>query len=145
MSDGVVTRSVLIPAEPEEVWDALVDPGRLVDWFADEVDGELVPDGAVVFRWDDGSERVGVVVEVAAPWRLQFMWAEPGGEETEVAFELSKDDRGTRVTVVERGLTRRSAVGRGIGLRVGGGDRAGSAGWASRLARLDLAVCAVVA
>src|SRR3978361_612948 len=50
MSGGVVTRSVLIPAGPEEVWEALVDPVRLEDWFADGVEGgEFVPGGEVVF------------------------------------------------------------------------------------------------
>jgi uncharacterized protein YndB with AHSA1/START domain len=127
MSDGVVTRSVLIAAAAEDVWDALVDPSRLEDWFADEVDGgagDLVPETEVVFRWDDGTERVGVVGEVDAPRRLAFRWAELGGEETEVAFELAQEAAGTRVTVVETGLT---------------------GGWAPRMTALGLAACAVMA
>jgi uncharacterized protein YndB with AHSA1/START domain len=139
VSRGVVRRSVLIPAGPDEVWDALVDPSRLEEWFADEVaavegaegvdgaaGGVLVPDGEVVFRWDDGCERVGVVDVVDAPRRLAFRWAEPGGAETSVEFELAREGAGTRVTVVERGLTARGVAGR-------------------RLAGLALAACAVPA
>jgi uncharacterized protein YndB with AHSA1/START domain len=146
MSDGVVTRSVLIPAGPEDVWDALVDPSRLEDWFADEVDGaEIVPDAEVVFRWDDGSERVGVVEVVDAPRRLAFRWAEIGGEETEVAFELAEEAAGTRVTVVESGLTGRSAAGRVIGSEAGGPRSGGAGGWAPRMTALRLSACAVAA
>lgn len=133
MSEGVVTRSVLIPAGPEEVWDALVDPTRLEDWFADEVEGgELMPESEVVFRWNDGCERVGVVEEVDAPRRLTFRWAEIGGEQSSVEFELGEEGAGTRVTVVETGLTGRSAAGR-------------TTGWGPRLAGLGLAACAVLA
>jgi uncharacterized protein YndB with AHSA1/START domain len=128
MSDGVVRRSVLIPAGPSEVWDALVDPSRLEDWFADEVEGgELVPGADVAFRWDDGCERVGVVEEVDEPRRLAFRWAELGGEETSVEFELAREGAGTRVTVVESGLTARRVM------------------FGPRLAGLRLAACAVLA
>jgi uncharacterized protein YndB with AHSA1/START domain len=132
MSEGVVRRSVLIGAGADEVWDALVDPTRLEEWFADEVEGgELAPDGEVVFRWDDGCERVGVVEEVDEPRRLSFRWAELGGEETSVEFELTQEDAGTRVTVVETGLR---------GLRVTGSRLTGL-----RLAGLRLAACSVMA
>jgi carbon monoxide dehydrogenase subunit G len=46
--DVVVSRSVLIAATPEEVWDALVEPSRLEEWFADEVEtDELAPEAEV--------------------------------------------------------------------------------------------------
>jgi uncharacterized protein YndB with AHSA1/START domain len=143
MSDGVVRRSVLIGAGADEVWAALVDPSRLEEWLADEVDavdavegGELVRDGEVVFRWDDGCERVGVVAEVDEPRRLAFRWAELGGEQTSVEFELAPEGGGTRVTVVERGLTARGVAGR----RSAGPGLVGP-----RLAGLRLAACAVAA
>ena len=125
MSGDVVTRTVLIPAGPEEVWDALVDPARLEDWFADEVDGgALVPDGEVVFRWEGGCERIAVVEQADEPRRLVFRWAEVDGEESRVSFELVEDGPGTRVTVVESELT---------------GPSAG--GWAAGLPRLALVAC----
>ena len=46
-----VTRELVLPAPPEEVWEALTDPERLEEWFANEVerDGD-----ALVYRWGDG-------------------------------------------------------------------------------------------
>jgi uncharacterized protein YndB with AHSA1/START domain len=157
MPEQVVTRSVLIEADREAVWEALVDPARLEDWFADEVDAEeLVADAEVVFRWEDGSERVGVVDVADAPRRLAFRWSEAGGEETAVAFELTEEATGTRVTVVETGLTWRSAGVRPVGIDAAGrsdrsseprgwGPRLEGLGWAPRLAALGSVARAVVA
>jgi uncharacterized protein YndB with AHSA1/START domain len=144
MSEHVVRRSVLIPAEPADVWDALVDPSRLEEWFADEVDAEeIVTAAEVVFRWDDGSRRVGVVEEVDAPRRLAFRWSEAGGPETAVVFELADEDAGTRVTVVETGLSERTAAGRVV--RGWSGGPVGSGAWGPRMAALGRAACLVLA
>jgi uncharacterized protein YndB with AHSA1/START domain len=67
-----------------------------------------------------------------APRRLAFRWAQAGGEETEVAFELTEEAKGTRVTVVETGLTWRSAGMRPLR-------------WGPRLAALESAARAVLA
>jgi uncharacterized protein YndB with AHSA1/START domain len=132
MSD-LVTRSLLIPAAPEDVWEALIDPSRLAEWFADEIDAaELVPEAEVVFRWDDGRQRHGVVEEVDEPERLVFRWSGSDGEESQVAFDLVEEAAGTRVTVVETGLTRRSVAGRGRS-------------WGPRLRALALSARAVAA
>ena len=71
--DVEVTRELVLPAPPEEVWDALTDPERLKEWFANDVewDGD-----ELVYRWDDG-------------------------EETRVTFELEEAEDGTRLTVTE--------------------------------------------
>ncbi len=130
MSGQVVTRSVFIPAPAEEVWDALVAPSRLEEWLADEVEAaEFVPDAEVVFRWEDGREVHGVVEEVDAPQRLAFRWAGVDGAETQVAFDLREEAAGTRVTVVERGLTAVSAAA----ARVAG---SGPVAWGPRLQAL---------
>ncbi len=133
----LVTRSLLIPAAPADVWDALTEPSRLAEWFADEIEADaLVPDAPVVFRWDDGRERHGVVEEVDGPDRLVFRWSGADGLESRVAFDLVEEAAGTRVTVVESGLTRRAAAG-----------RAGAAGrsWGPRLRALALFCASAVA
>ena len=33
-----ITRKLVLPAPPEEVWDALTDPERLKEWFANDVE-----------------------------------------------------------------------------------------------------------
>src|SRR5919197_1889740 len=52
-----VTREIVVPAPPEEVWEALTEPERLEEWFANEVELDVRPGGAGLFRWDDGEER----------------------------------------------------------------------------------------
>ena len=32
-----VTREIVLPAAPDEVWEALTDPERLSEWFANDV------------------------------------------------------------------------------------------------------------
>ena len=93
-----VTRVLVLPAPPEEVWEALTDPERLKEWFANDVewDGD-----ELVYRWDDGDERRARIEESEEPRRLGFRWSDPDGDETRVTFELEQEDDGTRLTVTE--------------------------------------------
>lgn len=95
-----VTRELVLPAPPDEVWEALTDPERLKEWFANDVeqDGDVL-----VYRWDDGSVRRAVIEECDEPRRLGFRWSDPEApaEETRVTFELDESDEGTRLTVTE--------------------------------------------
>jgi uncharacterized protein YndB with AHSA1/START domain len=93
-----VTRELILPVPPEEVWEALTDPERLKEWFANDVewDGD-----ELVYRWDDGEERRARIEESDEPRRLGFRWSDPGGDETRVTFELEEADEGTRLTVTE--------------------------------------------
>src|SRR5690242_674653 len=56
-----VTREVVFPAPPEEVWAALTEPERLEEWFANDVELDPRPGGSGTFRWDDGDERHATV------------------------------------------------------------------------------------
>lgn len=108
-----VTRRVKIDAAPEAVWGALIDPRELAAWFGAEgaIDARL--GGAVYFRWSDGTERRGLVIEFDPPRSLAFRWRELGTssggltprEARVVAFTLEPEGsgrrRGTRVTVTE--------------------------------------------
>lgn len=123
MPERSVTRTVVVPASPEETWDALVEPDRLEEWFADEVEGDFAPDEPVRFAWDDGERRDAIVEEVEAPHRLTFRWRDAEGDESRVAFALDEiDDGATRVVVVESGLTLRAAARR-AGVRAASGPR----------------------
>lgn len=76
-----VTREVVLEAPVEEVWDALTDPERLEEWFA-----------------EDGAERRLVVEEVETGRRVTYTW-----EEGRVAIEVEEVEAGTRVVVTETG------------------------------------------
>ena len=66
------------PSPVEEAWDALTDPDRLEEWFANDVELEPVPGGRAVFRWDDGEVRHAVVETVEEPERLVLRWEDDG-------------------------------------------------------------------
>jgi len=92
-----VTREVVVPAPPDEVWQALTEPERLEEWFANEVELDVRPGGAGLFRWDDGEERRAVVRELEDERRIVLDWDDDG----RTAIELSEVDEGTLVRVVE--------------------------------------------
>lgn len=104
-----IRREVTVDAAPETVWDALTDPGELAAWFGAEAEVDLRVGGAIRFRWPDGTERRGIVVDVDPPRRLAFRWRElrtsasglAVADATMVAFTLEAEETRTRVTVTE--------------------------------------------
>ncbi|HEY7398762.1 MAG TPA: SRPBCC domain-containing protein [Gaiellaceae bacterium] len=93
----MVRREIVFPVTREELWEALTEPERLEDWFANEVEVDLRPGGAASFRWSNGEERHATVTTVAPEERLAFDWEDEGS----VEFTLDDDADGTRLTVVE--------------------------------------------
>jgi uncharacterized protein YndB with AHSA1/START domain len=93
----MVRREIVLPADRDEVWDALTDPDRLADWFATEVELDLRVGGEATFRWGNGEERRAVVTGVERGEHLAFEWDDEG----EVEFLLADDADGTRLTVIE--------------------------------------------
>jgi uncharacterized protein YndB with AHSA1/START domain len=105
-----VTREVVVPAPPDEVWEALTDPEQLGEWFANEVELELVPGGDGVFRWADGETRVATVEEVEEGRRFAFRWEDEDGDDaSRVELVVEEDQEGTRVVVTETADVRASA------------------------------------
>ena len=92
-----VNREIVVPVEPDEVWDALTDPERLEEWFANDVELDPRPGGAGVFRWDNGEERRATVREAEPGERLVLDWDDEGA----VEFTIEEVAGGTRLVVVE--------------------------------------------
>jgi uncharacterized protein YndB with AHSA1/START domain len=92
-----VEREITIEASPEEVWEALIEPERLEEWFANDVELDPVPGGEGTFRWDDGEERRATVREIDEPRKLVLDWDDDG----HVVIELEEVEAGTVVHVVE--------------------------------------------
>ena len=92
-----IVREIELESPPEEVWQALTEPERLEEWFANEVELEPEPGGEGLFRWDDGEERRAVVREVEPGERLVLDWDDAG----EVVFTLEEVPDGTRLLVRE--------------------------------------------
>jgi uncharacterized protein YndB with AHSA1/START domain len=93
----MIVKEIVLPAPREEVWEALTDPDRLEDWFANTVDLDLRPGGGASFGWGNGEERHATFTEVDPGRRLAFDWDDVG----EVEFTLDDDVDGTRLTVIE--------------------------------------------
>ncbi len=91
---------VLVPASPEEAWEAITDPERLGEWLGDDAEVELRPGGDLRIDLPDG-ERTGFVEEVDEPRRFVFWWSEPEQESSRVEIELEPEQEGTLVRVVE--------------------------------------------
>jgi uncharacterized protein YndB with AHSA1/START domain len=95
--DVEITREIEFPVPPDEVWEALTDPGRLEEWYANDVEFDAREGGAGVFRWDDGEERRATVIVADPGERLVLDWDEEG----EVEFVLEEVEDGTRLLVRE--------------------------------------------
>ena len=96
-----VTRSVLLPAAPAEVWEALTGEATLREWLAAEVEIEPHEGGELLCRYEDGEERRGEIELVEEAERLAFSWRREGGEPSRVEFLLDAVADGTRLTVIE--------------------------------------------
>ena len=92
-----VTREIVFPASPDEVWEALTEPEQLEEWFASDVELDPREGGAGVFRWEDGEEKHATVVVAEPGERLVLDWDEEG----EVEFTLEEVEDGTRLLVRE--------------------------------------------
>ena len=74
----MIRREIVLPAPREEVWEALTEPERLEDWFANDVELDLRPGGGASFRWSNGEERRATVTEVDPERLLRFEWEDDG-------------------------------------------------------------------
>ena len=94
----IVTR-----AHPARVWEALTDPARILEWFADRAHGEVEEGGHVTWSFDRlGSEMTFKVLQVTGNSRMVFQGegATPG--RLEITIGLAHD--GTRVTLSHENL-----------------------------------------
>jgi uncharacterized protein YndB with AHSA1/START domain len=99
-----VRREIVLPAPPDDVWEALTEAERLEEWFANEVELDPRPGGTGTFRWANGEERHAVVEVAEEGRRLAFDWSDGEAGEagaTTVDFTLEEVAEGTRLTVVE--------------------------------------------
>jgi uncharacterized protein YndB with AHSA1/START domain len=101
-----VRREVTLPLTREEAWEAISDPAELERWLAEEAELEPEVGGEVAIRFEDGSEREGVVEEAEPGERLALRWWDVGEPWDASRVELTLDDApgGTRLIVVERSL-----------------------------------------
>ncbi|MGI9557867.1 MAG: SRPBCC family protein [Solirubrobacterales bacterium] len=121
-----------LPASPEEVWESIARPERLLEWWPQlTLEPEL--GGGFLEMWSDGDgaekRSKGIVTEWRQPELIQLEWSDDDwGFSTEVSISLSSDEAETRVVIVHRGFE--AAGARGSELR-----RAHEDGWQRHLHR----------
>jgi uncharacterized protein YndB with AHSA1/START domain len=86
----------VVPATPEETWEAITNPEHLGEWFDDDAEVDLRPGGELTI-----GDRSGFVEEVAEPTRFVFWWSADDEESSRVEIELEPAVAGTRVRVTE--------------------------------------------
>ena len=129
MTAPTTRASRLIPAAPEAVWDALMDPGILVQWLPPgDMTGQMHAfDGRVgggfemsLYYPEDGSEDVGKTAEREDRTRVRFAAIKPGRQvvwavlfdtddpalkgEMTITVSLEPAPGGTRVTMLSENL-----------------------------------------
>ena len=94
----IVTR-----AHPARVWEALTDPARIVEWFADRAVGEVEEGGIVTWSFDRlGSEMSFRVVQVSGKSRMVLQAEGATRGRLEINIGMAHD--GTRVSLSHENL-----------------------------------------
>lgn len=115
-SDAIITQ-IHIAAPPERVFQALVDPKQVVQWWGQigiyrctEFHNDLRAGGELRCIGVDGQrnrfEIVGEYLEIDAPRLLVYTWVATwtGDVKTTIRWELEARDKGTLVTIRHSGF-----------------------------------------
>ncbi len=104
----MLVRQIVVPANADELWDALTEPEQVAAWFGARVEWDLRPGGRARFLDGDGTVRGGEVDAVEPGRHLRFRWwpGDDGEREgaSQVSYDLEPDGEGTRLTVTEQPL-----------------------------------------
>jgi len=126
----VARMSRVLEDSPRNVWSALTEPSKLVEWLAPgEI--ELRQGGAAKLNFADSGVVVDSTVTAVEPGRLlEYSWSSPGQPLRPVRYELTPEGDGVRLDVT---------------LRVPSGEDAGRscAGWDAHLDMLAASLAGV--
>lgn len=108
-TDDAIVLSERIRATPDQVFDFLVDPERLLRWMGKEADIDPRPGGKFWLDITGSDIAVGEYVEVDRPTKLVFTWGWEGSTDVPpgssvVTFNLSEEGDETVVELVHAGL-----------------------------------------
>jgi uncharacterized protein YndB with AHSA1/START domain len=92
-----IVRTVDLPAQPEEVWERVVDGQLAEEWMGIRLDPR--PGGNVTVP---DREMIGTVEEVVPGRSITWSWREMEGEPSQVTIEITPVPDGTRISITER-------------------------------------------
>lgn len=131
-STAKVARAQTVVAAPAATcWKAWTQPGSLISWYPERVEGELVEGGEVTFAWDSLGQSIALeVAEARAPQRLRLRGRPPNRPPQEQEVRIRDRGSSSEVEILHSGF--RAGPG-------GEDERSGSeAGWRSALEMLRL-------
>jgi uncharacterized protein YndB with AHSA1/START domain len=111
---NIIQREILIKAPKEQVYDAITNPKKVVEWFPDSVEGSCEVDAQPVFVFN-GHGKAQVYIVDARPYEyFAYRWV-PGGSDfigdvrtipnTLVEFTIEDQEDGiSKVIVKESGF-----------------------------------------
>lgn len=105
MSQIFSKTALKINKSAQEVFDAIVLPEKMSQYFIGSGSAPLTPHTTVTWRWDDADVQAQIhTKEIEGPNTINFHWAAHGGEETlvEISLEALTDNQ-TLVEVFENG------------------------------------------
>ncbi|SEL88590.1 SRPBCC family protein [Rhodococcus maanshanensis] len=111
----IVSRTVVIDAPRDRVWQALTEPEHIAKWFGQRAVIDSLTVGARgVFSWDEHGDMPLEIIEVDEPDRFGYRWGQADDPDlirgTDVRFTLRELGGSTELTVVETGFDRVSDV-----------------------------------
>lgn len=92
-----VERTIELPAEPDEVWERVVNGDIAEEWLGVRIDPRRGGDVEI-----PGREMIGTVEEVDPGRSITWTWREVDGEPSQVVIEIEPGAVGSRVRVTER-------------------------------------------
>ncbi len=110
MSETNITKSVILAASREDVWEFLTDKDKLAEWFLNtETDLAVGKDYALFKENQDGLAETmvwGSVLEMIPPEKLVYTFTfKPLGEAmTRVVWELDEVQGGTKLSLTHSGI-----------------------------------------
>ncbi|WP_283138344.1 SRPBCC family protein [Rhizohabitans arisaemae] len=94
-----LAEQVVVDAPPHEVFDSLVDPGKVREWFGAPLEIELRPGGRWAMGGFDREESTAKIVDVVPGRRLDLDWGSFVS-----SWELEGSEGRTRFTFVQSGF-----------------------------------------
>jgi uncharacterized protein YndB with AHSA1/START domain len=107
-----IRREIIIKASAKQVYDAIIDPKKIIKWFPDKVEGNIEVGNQPIFTFDHG--RTSVYILAAKPYEyFAYRWV-PGGPSivedllsvptTLIEFHIEEQGSQTKVTLTESGF-----------------------------------------
>jgi uncharacterized protein YndB with AHSA1/START domain len=109
-----IDREITVRAPKERVFNAIVDPAQIVNWFPDGIEGKIEPGERPIFDFGTYGKVQIYVVAVEPHDYFAYRWASAGADgdagdaltdpSTLVEFRLSEGPDGTTVKLTESGF-----------------------------------------